>query len=279
MQSKFLLPSLFVLTSFSAAQGTGGGPGGPPPRPVLLALDKDHDGKLSVEEIAAASAGLITLDIDHDGKLTSLEYLAPQNDPHANKPNETLTRLMVLDRNGDGILTKDEVPERMQGMFARIDTNNDGKLTQDEIKASAAAQRGPNGPAQRGGEPTRRDPLLNALDTDHDGVISREEIAAAPASLKVLDKDGDGTISQTELRPPQMTPTDRADHMLDEWDTNKDGKITKPEAPDRIQEQFEKIDTNNDGFLTKDELIVFFTNMPQQQRRPEGGPNARESRQ
>ena len=279
MQRKYLLPSLLLLTSFALAQGPGG-PGGPPPRPVLLALDTDHDGKLSVEEIAAASVGLITLDSDHDGQLTSLEYLASQNDPNANKPNETAARLMVLDKSGDGTLTKDEVPERMQGMFARIDTNNDGKITQDEIKASATSQRGPNGRAQHGGEPTRRDPLLNALDTDHDGVISKEEIASAPTSLKVLDKDGDGTLAQGELRPPQMTPTDRADHMLDEWDTNKDGKITKPEAPDRMQEQFDALDTNHDGFLTKDELIVFFTNMPQQQpRRAEGSPNSREPRQ
>jgi len=67
--------------------------------------------------------------------------------------------------------------------------------------------------------------------------------------------------------------------MLDEWDTNKDGKITKPEAPDRMQEQFEALDINHDGFLTRDELIVFFTNMPQQPRRAEGSPNPREPRQ
>ena len=33
-----------------------------------------------------------------------------------------------------------------------------------------------------------------------------------------------------------MTPTDRAKHMLDEWDTNKDGKITKPEPPKEFLE-------------------------------------------
>jgi Ca2+-binding EF-hand superfamily protein len=277
MPSKSLLLSLLVVSSsFAGAQGPGGG--APPPRPVFLALDTDHDGKLSADEIAAASKSLLTLDADHDGQLTSLEYLPSQNDPNANKPNETVTRLMVLDRNGDGVLTKDEVPERMQGMFDRIDTNHDGKLTQDEIKASASAQHGPNGRAQRGGEPTSRDPLLKALDTNQDGVISADEIAAAPTSLKTLDKDGDGTITQAEVRPPQMTPTDRAKHMLDEWDTNKDGKISKPEAPDRMQQQFETVDTNHDGFLTEDELTVYFANMPQQPRRPEGGPNPEGSR-
>jgi Ca2+-binding EF-hand superfamily protein len=276
MQSKYLLlPSLFLTCTFMPAQGPGGqgGPGGPPPRLVLIALDINHDGKLSAEEIAAASSALLTLDADHDGQLTSLEYLPSQNDPKANKPDETVSRLMVLDRNGDGVLTKDEVPERMQGIFARIDTNHDGKITKEEIAASAGSQKGPTGRAERGGNPTRRDPILNALDTDHDGVISKEEIAAAPVSLKALDKDGDGEISQAELRPPQMTPTDRAKHMLEEWDTNQDGKIAKAEAPDRMQQQFETIDTNHDGFLTEDELTVYFANMPQQQRRPEGGQN------
>jgi Ca2+-binding EF-hand superfamily protein len=274
---KALPLSLLVLSPLCFAQRPGGGP---PPRPIVLAIDTNKDGQFSVEELAAASAGLISLDADHDGQLTSLEYLPNQSDPNANKPNETLQRLMLLDKNGDGILTKDEVPERMQGMFARIDTNNDGKLTADEIKATATTQRGPNGRVERTGGATRRDPVLKALDTNEDGIISAEEIAAAPTSLKVLDKNGDGIISADELRPPQMTPTDRADHMLDEWDTNKDGKIAKAEAPDQMQTRFDSMDANHDGFLTKDELIVMFTNMPQQQpRRPEGGPNAQEPRQ
>jgi Ca2+-binding EF-hand superfamily protein len=147
MQSKTLVLSLLLMASFASAQGPGGAPA---PRPALLAIDTNHDGKLSVEEIAAASVGLITLDKDHDGQLTSLEYLPSQSDPNANKPDETVQRLMALDRNGDGTLTKDEVPERMQGLFSRIDTNKDGKLTPDEIRASATTQSGPVGRPQSG---------------------------------------------------------------------------------------------------------------------------------
>lgn len=276
MRSKFLLllPSV-LLSSSSIAQGPEGGP---PPRPVVLAIDTNRDGRFSIEELAAASVGLISLDADHDGQLTSLEYLPNQTDPKSNKPDEMLNRLMVLDRNGDGVLTKDEVPERMQGMFSRIDTNHDDKLTQDEIKASASNLKGPNGRAQRSGEATRMDPVLNALDTDHDGVISSKELASAPTSLKALDKDGNGEISADEIRPRQMTPADRARHMLDEWDTNNDGKLSKPEAPDRMQQQFETLDTNHDGALTEEELTAFFASMPQQPRRPDGGPNAQRSR-
>jgi len=267
MNSKHLYLSLLLIAPVIFSQG----PGAPQPRPVLLAIDTDHDGKFSVAEIAAASAGLITLDTDHDGQLTSLEYLPNQSDPNANKPAETVQRLMILDRNGDGVLSKDEVPERLQGIFARSDANHDGKITPDEIRASASTQTGPNGRALRSGDATRMDPVLNAIDTNHDGVLSADEIAAAPASLKSLDKDGDGELSAAELRPRQMTPANRAKHMLDEWDTNKDGKISKPESPDRMQSQFESIDTNHDGVLSEDELTVYFASMPQQPRRPEGG--------
>ncbi|HMG03372.1 MAG TPA: EF-hand domain-containing protein [Edaphobacter sp.] len=273
MKSQPLSLSLLLIATSVVAQGPNSRPT-PPPRLALLAIDSNHDGALSAEEIAAAPAALLTLDKDHDGQLISLEYLPNQSDPAANKPDETVQRLMSLDRNGDGVLSKNEIPERMQGLFARIDTNNDGKITPDEIRSSAKTQSGPNGRAQRSGEATRMDPVLNAIDTDHDGILSPVEIAAAPVSLKSLDKDGDGELSSAELRPRQMTPTDRAKHMLDEWDTNKDGKITKPEAPDRMQEQFETIDTNHDGVLTEDELTVYFANLPQQQpRRPEGGQN------
>jgi Ca2+-binding EF-hand superfamily protein len=246
----------------------------PPPRPIILALDTDHDGKFSVAEIAAASVGLITLDTDHDGQVTSLEFLPTQSDPAANKPDETVQRLMSLDQNGDGTLSKHEVPERLQGLFTRIDTNHDSKLTPDEIRASASTQAGPNGRPQRSGEATRMDPVLAAIDTNHDGIISAAEIAATPTTLKSLDKDSDGELSSAELRPRQQTPADRAKHMLDEWDTNKDGKLTKPEAPDRIQQQFDAIDTNHDRVLSEEELVQYFTNMPQQPRPPEPASNS-----
>lgn len=158
--SQHLSLSLLLTTVPALAQAPGA-QRTPPLRPVILVIDTDHDGKFSVAEIAAASAGLIDLDTDHDGQLTSLEYLPSQSDPAANKPDETVQRLMALDRNGDGTLTKDEVPDRLQGLFARSDSNHDDKLTPDEIRASAATQAGPNGRAQRSGEATRKTAVVS----------------------------------------------------------------------------------------------------------------------
>jgi Ca2+-binding EF-hand superfamily protein len=250
------------------------GPGGPPPRIVLQALDTDGDGQLSAAEIAAAPASLAKLDKNGDGQITGQEYSPKLEDKTASV--DLVARLMVLDKNGDGVLSKDEVPERMQAMFARGDANHDGKLTADEIKAMSAGQSDPQGrPIGRGnaGGMLRMDPVMNALDADHDGVISAEEIAASAVALKTLDKDGDGQLSSAELRPRQQTPAERADHLFDEWDTNKDDALVKEELPDRMQTQFEGIDTNHDGKIDKAEATTYFASMPAQGGgRPGGAP-------
>jgi Ca2+-binding EF-hand superfamily protein len=231
-------------------------------RMALQALDTDRDGKLSAAEIKAASQALVSLDRNQDGQLTSDE-LQPRPENAGASPDDLSKQLLAFDKNGDGVLTPAELPARMQSMFTRGDINHDGKLTQDEIRAMVSRQSMPGGNQatqsreERGGS-TRMDPILNALDVDHDGTISAQELASASTSLLVLDANHDGEITQDEIRPRQQSTEQRVDHMLDEWDTNKDGKISKAEAPDRIQQTFETVDRNNDGFLDKAELTQYF---------------------
>jgi collagen type III alpha len=67
---------------------------------------------------------------------------------------------MDNDRNGDGKLQRDELPERMQQIMERADTNGDGALDKAELDAMAARFRergaggrpgfgGPGGPGAR----------------------------------------------------------------------------------------------------------------------------------
>ena len=241
------------------------------PRVFLLALDTDHDGQLSADEIANASKSLLTLDKNHDGQITPDEY-----NPHfvANSPvsNELYARLMALDANKDGVLTIEEVPERMQPMFQRGDTNHDGKLTGDEIRAMAEAQADPQGrPAGRNNAAVqlRTDPITDAIDFDHDGIFSAAEIASAPGALKTLDKNGDGMLSAEELRVRQQTPRERAAHSMDEWDGDRDGFLTKGELPDRVQANFDAMDLNHDGKVDLEELTTYMATQPI--GRPGGG--------
>ena len=42
--------------------------------------------------------------------------------------------------------------------------------------------------------------------------------------------------------------------FLERFDANKDGKISKDEAKNKLAEVFDRFDTNKDGYLDKDEL-------------------------
>ena len=269
--TRLLCSLLLTLLSSPALLAQGGQP---PPRIVLQALDADADGQLSAGEIEAASASLLKLDRNHDGQITADEYSPKLEDKTA--ASELLTRLMAMDRNGDGVLTKDELPGRMSAMFDRGDTNHDGKLSADEIRAMAAAQPDPQGrPVGKGNAAgnLRMDPVMDALDVDHDGILSAAEIASAPGALKTLDKDGDGILSKDELRMRQQTARQRAEHLFDEWDTNKDGGLSRAELPDRMQPQFEALDLNHDGKIDLEEATTFYAT--QTPNGPAGGPGAR----
>lgn len=59
-------------------------------------------------------------------------------------------RILSFDKNNDGKVTKDELPERMQDLIAKGDTNKDGALDRDEIKKLAAELRRDDEPVARG---------------------------------------------------------------------------------------------------------------------------------
>lgn len=230
------------------------------PRLVLQALDLNRDGTLSANEIAVASASLLTLDRNGDGTLTNDELSSRPENAGASS-DELLKQLMSFDKTDKGYLVPADLPERMQGFFVRADANRDGKVTPEEISALSAKQGMPNGaatPGGRAGGMFRMDPLLNALDADHDGVISVAEIAGASKELLTLDANGDGQLTTEEIRVRQQTPEERVNHMMDEWDTNKDGRLARAEAPERMGAQFDAIDSNHDGFLDKAELLAYY---------------------
>lgn len=192
-----------------------GGRGGmrPPMSPLLTALDTDRDGLVSAAEMKAASASLKKADRNSDGKLEG-EEMRPafrgrgpgsgrEGGPGGGGPNMVDT-LMGFDADKDGKLTKSEVPERMQGLYARGDANKDNVLTRDElakISAPAVEERGgPGGPGGRG--PMMMDPIAGALDANQDGVIDAKELQATGAALAKLDRNKDGQLDATEVRPP-----------------------------------------------------------------------------
>lgn len=110
----------------------------------MIALDTDGDGELSAKEIENATAALKTLDKDKNGKLTENE-LRPNFDRAEGTGmggEAIITQLMAFDKNGDGKLSKAEIPQRLQGLLERADTNKDDVLDRDEL-VRLARQRSP----------------------------------------------------------------------------------------------------------------------------------------
>src|SRR5262245_2728300 len=56
--------------------------------------------------------------------------------------DDVVERIMAFDKNKDGKVTKDELPERMHDLIARGDTNKDGALDRDEIRKLATTSEG-----------------------------------------------------------------------------------------------------------------------------------------
>jgi hypothetical protein len=114
----------------------GGRPHGP--EPIVRALDANKDGVISAAEIANAPKALLTLDKNGDGKLSVDEIRpprpadAPPPPPHA--PKHPVSPVMLaLDANGDGELSAAEIANATVSLAA-LDANHDGKLTIDELR-------------------------------------------------------------------------------------------------------------------------------------------------
>ena len=60
--------------------------------------------------------------------------------------------LMTFDKNGDGKLSKDELPERLKPLMDRADANKDGFLDKAELTAVAQRQNRRNPGAGPGGD-------------------------------------------------------------------------------------------------------------------------------
>ncbi|HEY1788700.1 MAG TPA: hypothetical protein VGJ73_11115 [Verrucomicrobiae bacterium] len=123
----------------------------PPPLPLVLALDTNHDGIIDSNEIANASAELLTLDKNGDGQLTQDEYLPPRP-PNADSQNfrpPPSPLIEALDVNHDGIIDANEIANA-PAELKTLDKNGDGKLTRNEYRPPPPPRHMDNGNSDDG---------------------------------------------------------------------------------------------------------------------------------
>jgi len=327
------VPALLCLAAGAAALAADE-PAKPAANPehaaLFKGLDTNSDGQIGKDEVPEEQRRLLerlirTSDKNGDGKLSSDEFAAglaeerPKSEaatggPGGGRPGpggqfDPGQMFRMMDRNGDGTVIVEEMPEerreRFKEMLARIDDNKDGAASLDEFRKLAGGR--PGNPAAPGGNPNPNpgnpppgapgmpgpgmfgggSPVMAALDADRDGELSADEINKAADALKKLDRDGDGKLGRNEIGPrppmpatggtPGGTPGERPDgaRMLayfKQQDKDGDGKLSKDEVGERMRENFDRIDGNGDGKLDDAELKQMVERYAGAAGRPGGRP-------
>jgi Ca2+-binding EF-hand superfamily protein len=160
-----------------------------------------------------------------------------------------------FDDDGNGKLSKQELPPRMRSTFDRLDRDSDGQLTADELR-----QHGRQAGARRAV------PLeivyIWVNDADR-GRLSVNELQRAYDTLQKIDQDGNGQLARSELRARQKHFAKKwARTVSDRLDENDNGKISQQEAQGTfLSQRFDRIDKDGDGTVTRQELQQCMTDL------------------
>lgn len=93
----------------------------------VLGMDRDGNGIITQNEWTGTVAAFNRLDLNHDGVLSGNELRDRRADHRQND------RLRGLDRNGNGVISRDEFPGNDRA-FLNLDRDRNGVLTANELR-------------------------------------------------------------------------------------------------------------------------------------------------
>ena len=237
---------------FGAGRGHGGRPSA---EAIFQKLDANQDGKLTKDELPERAADkLLQADADGDGALTKEELEQARPGRGFGGPGGAARFDEVfagLDKNADGVLTQDEVPEKLADRIAAADADGDGQVTKEELQAVRPGRGGPGG----SGGPPPIDQVFERSDANGDGKLTQDELPPQVAErIMKADADGDGAVTKEELEQARQAMGGQfADRIFERLDENRDGKLTQDELT-RFAEKLMEADADGDGAVTKEEL-------------------------
>jgi len=138
----------------------------------------------------------------------TLPAQAAPSDPDPGKAppaRERTSGLMRYDTNKDGVVDRAEWAAGQEARFKLLDTNGDGKLTKDELFVG-------NGTPPSDRQIRSQATYFGLLDADRDGIVSKAEfMAQAERNFARCDLDKDGRITTAECRQAlRRTPREPA---------------------------------------------------------------------
>jgi Ca2+-binding EF-hand superfamily protein len=181
---------------------------------------------------------------------TLLVISAGAQTAQAQDPERLFSR---LDRNGDGLIDRDEIPENLRPRISRLDRDGDGRISREELMAGRDSQNPPEKRPDAGrGKKRTEDPqrserpnanrfqqLLQRTDKNSNGQLELSELPEPKRQrLEPFDRNGDQAIDAMEFGTAMQTfdpGTDKpSDQMKRERAVQGEGNQQKQGRPDPI---------------------------------------------
>ena len=176
--------------------------------------------------------------------------------PSATAAQTDQMRFRGMDRNNDGVITRDEWRGSATS-FQGHDWNGDGVLSGDEVRVGAVKTDRtfdiPDFDVTPGPLTTWNETSFLQIDRTRDGRITANEWYYDREGFVRADRDRNGVLTRAEFLPASDWDDDRADRF-DDMDGNRDGRIDRNEWHGTTA-TFYQLDRNRDNVITRAEAL------------------------